>query len=191
MLPTVDYVNLIYLTYNQNYPYTLISNKIPKYLKVIKTNLHTTTSTPNSVMGAKKLSSSPKFQRHLSYVDNNKSNNNNINTHSINQAFIAKLPFSGSANSSTGAGSYQSTTNNMTYAPNTLSSVLSFKQIYMTASNCKLYDRINNIINQQIHFCAQYLVGTNSTIISSNLIDLTSSPSPLTNSNSNFSGINR
>lgn len=143
-----------------------------------KQNLHSTSSTPNSLIGSKKLSSSPKFARHLSYKGQ-------ADNAIINPAFIASLQFSGSSGQNT-SGSYQS--GSVVPGTNTLSSVLSFKQIYLNATNCKSYDNIINIINQQVHFCAQYLAGTTT---SSTLIDLTSSPSPLTNSTSNIGGINR
>lgn len=145
---------------------------------------HLTASTPNSILNAKKLSSSPKhLHRHSSYkgsIDHS--------THSINPSLIHNLQFSGTSSSSS-SGSYQSSS--LLPAPNTLSTILAFKQIYMISSSCKPYDNIINIVNQQISFCAQYLTGnTNATT----LIDLNSSPSLLTGSSTllnTYNTINR
>jgi len=163
--------------------------------KIVKQPFHATNLMQNSVMAAKKLASSPKFQRHPSY----KGPSDVPGTqNSINPAFIANLQFSASNSSS-----YQPSTSITISPPNTLASLLSFKQIYIPIANCKPYDNINSLVNQQIYFCSQYLTGvsstpsistptgTNSSLTYPSGIDLGVSQSPLTSSNSNFNTISR
>ena len=143
-------------------------------------SLHVTTSASGSSGNIKKLASSPKIHRQLSYKAPNDSSSSNINP-----SLITNLQFSGSSNSSSSSG-YQSSP--VISLPNTLTSSLTFKQIYMSPLACKSYDNIINIINQQVNFCSLYLTGSSG---SSSVMDLSNSPSTLTNSYSNFNTINR
>lgn len=147
-----------------------------------RSSLYLSESTPSSIINSKKLSSSPKFHRHLSYK-----NSSEANPHPINASLITNLQFGGAPGSS-GSGSYQSSS--LLHVPNNLSTLLSFKQIYMSASGCKSYDNIIDNVNQQVSFCAQYLTGTTSSLA----FDLASSLSMRTfdsTSYSNFNLINR
>ena len=144
-----------------------------------RNSLFMSESSPSSMMSSKKLSSSPKFHRHLSYKSPSESNN----AHPINTSLITNLQFSGAPGSN--SSSYQS--NSLLPVPNSLSSLLAFKQIYMNSSGYKAYDNIINIVNQQISFCAQYLTGTANSLT----FDLASSLSMLSTSYSNFNFINR
>lgn len=128
----------------------------------------------------KKMASSPRIHRQLSYRAPADSSSTNINP-----SLITNLQFAGSSNSSSSSG-YQSSP--VISLPTTLTSTLAFKQIYMSPLACKSYDNIINIINQQVNFCSVYLIGSSS---SSSTMDLSNSPSTLTNSYSNFNTINR
>jgi hypothetical protein len=173
--------------------------------KTVKKPLHSTTSTPNSVMAAnKKLASSPKFQRYPSYKGPVDTQGGGGSSGAINPAFIANLQFSANP-SGAASGSYQSISTLITSPPNTLASLLAFKQIYIIVAHCKPYDSINSLVNQQVHFCAQFLTGASSSASTvtpaptptstgntlASAIDSGASQSPLTSSNTNFTTINR
>ena len=168
----------IYELANSNDQRTEQSHKIALG-KTFSANSPMTAQPGGSNMLNKNLSSSPKFQRQLSYKGPGPAEP------SINPSLITNLQFMGMPPNSPGQLSAQQ---QQQQQQQTSPATLVFKQLFMSQSSFKSYDTIINLVNQQVHFCAQYLSHSAAPIA---LNDLSSSPSMLSNSFSNFTNINR